>query len=105
MNTFHNDFKNLSLRQRSVVRPELENIEYLSSLKSPSYIENIRVDYILDKSNLLIFRDVTTNDICVSCNRVASYYFVGGSNNATLLLQNLKNWHCGYCASYIAKNI
>jgi len=104
MDTFHNDFKKLSLHQRSVVRPELENIKYLSSLKSPSYIENIRIDYILDKSNLSIFRDVTTNDICVSCNRVASYYFVGSSDVASLL-QNSKNWHCGYCVSYIAKNI
>lgn len=100
MDTFHNDFKKLSLHQRSDNRPELENIKYLSSLKSPSYIENIRIDYILDKSNLLIFRDVTTNDICASCNRVASYYFVGSST-----AQNSKNWYCGYCASYIAKNI
>jgi len=105
MDTFHTNFKKFSLHQRSDNRPELENIKYLSSLKSPSYIENIPIDYILDKSNLLIFRDVTTNDICVSCNRVASYYFVGSSSNVALLLQNSKNWHCGYCASYIAKNI
>lgn len=65
-------------------------LNYLASLNPSTEVPSDK----MPSSYCDITNDAMTNDKCFSCTRPVSYCF---SN-----LSGIKQWYCGYCASYIA---